>query len=330
MRHVRILGLSLAAVFAMSAMAAVPALAAKDPYSPATWEQYKYCPINSPIMAKAIEERREVDCFDGRTSGGVNGGYFSLGNVTVKLSKPISLQGAFYTKLEEGNGETEEEKTQGPSGGLKIVGAENGGQTLESPELTVQGGLGLITKADEVAAGWPAALKASFKEAKKNKETHLGVKIEVAGNTLYTTWGSLDTENLLFEKGNAFVLPLKVRMINTWLEKLGPGPCETGNEEHPVIQDLTTEPPGRTATLYHNARFTNIELKGSRLVDLNWSVPTEGDATGCGGAYESYVDAALNEVMELPHQHGTTVLEGDLFTAQFTTVKNELEKGEEE
>jgi hypothetical protein len=99
-----------------------------------------------------------------------------------------------------------------------------------------------------------------------------------------------------------------------------------------VIQDLTTEPPGRATEpggFLHNAAFTNIELKGGRLTDLNWSVPTGGDASGCGGEYESYVNAALNEVMELPHQHGSTVLEGDLFTANVHAVENELEKGEE-
>ena len=65
-----------------------------------------------------------------------------------------------------------------------IVPATNGGETLESPELKVTGGLGLITPKIQEYRKWPEELIDALKEAKKNKETSRAVKIEVAGGNL--------------------------------------------------------------------------------------------------------------------------------------------------
>ncbi len=301
MRHVRILGLCLVAAFAVSAVAAMPALA-KSEYNVTTFGQYKGCPWNDPEVH---------DCYAGITAGGSNGGYFQLGNVTVKLNKPIVLQGGFI----------------GAEGELTVVAAANGYQTLEAPELKVKGGLNLITTRDEEEAGWPESLKQTFKEAKKNKETSLNVKIELAGgNLIYETPGALDTENLIEEHGVAFKLPLKVRMISPVLEKLG-GSCEIGSDANPVWQDLSAEPPGRPGKFEEAYGFLTIALHESRLIDLGWPV-TEG-ANGCGsGEDEAYIDAAINKVLELPRQHGITVLQGDLYTAKSAFVKEKFENGE--
>ncbi len=305
MRHVRILGLCLVAAFAVSAVAAMPALAKKSGYTVETFGQYKGCPYENPEV---------VDCYAGITSGGSKGGFFQLGNVTVKLNKPIILQGGFY-----GAGES-----------VQLVPAIRGYQTLESPELKVQGGLGLITTRDQEEAGWPESLKQSFKEAKKNKETTLNVKIEQAGgNLLYETLGALNSENLLYETGPAFKLPLKVRMINSWMEKLGGGPCEIGSDASPIWQYLTTEGEGAAGKFVEAYDFGSIGLLGSRLVALGWPV-TEG-ANGCGsGEDEAYVDAAINKVLELEnHRRGITVLQGDLYVTNTYTINEKIEHGEE-
>jgi hypothetical protein len=307
-RHVRMLGLCLVAAFAVSAVVAMPALAKKSEYNVKTFGQFKGCPYTDP----------EVNyCYAGITSGGRNGGYFELGNVTVKLSKPITLQGGFI----------------GTEGELTLVPATNGYQTLEAPELKVQGGLGLITTKDQEEAGWPEALKQSFKEAKKNKETTLNVKIELAGNNLiYETPGALDTENIIGESGPAFKLPLKVRMINPWLERLGGGPCEIGNDTNPVWQYLTTEKSGRAGSFSEGYEFLTIELAGSRLNDLNWSVEEASRASGCGsGEDEAYVDAAVNGVLEQGYRRkGITVLQGNLYTGNTPFVREKFENGEAE
>ncbi|HTZ86521.1 MAG TPA: hypothetical protein VMB05_07620 [Solirubrobacteraceae bacterium] len=351
-RHVRMLGLCLAAALLVSAFGAGSALANnKDPYSVNTWAQYKYCPFNNAEWQAAFYH----ECYVGRTSGGANGGYFQLGNVTVKLNKPIILHGGFIDRSFAEEKEINEERKEceaNPSyspecevaekapegfakywyykiGNLKVIPAENGGETLEAPELKVPKGLKLVTPKIQENQDWPAELKAAFKEATKNHEAGLNVKIEVAGNSLFEKWGGLNTSRILLEQGPAFVLPLKVRLINPWLEKLGGGPCELGNDAHPIIQNLSSEPPGRAAERYgisFNEEFTQTGIKGSRLADLNWPVPPGAEATGCGGSYESYVDGAINEVLELPRAHGITVLQGDLFTAVGEVTLEEGEK----
>jgi hypothetical protein len=297
------LGLSLVAVFAMSAIAAVPALA-KDPYTATTMGQYKGCPYTNP---------EAEDCYVGRTAGGTNGGFFRLGTVTVALNKPILLQGAFKPG----------------TGDLSLLPAANGFKTLEAPELKVQGGMGLITHKIQEEVGWPASLQKSFKEAQKNKENKLNVQLELAGgNLIYETPGALNTENLVSGQGVAFKLPMKVRMINSWLASLA-GTCQIGSDTNPVWQYLTSEVPGRIGTFSEGFEFGVVELAGSRLIDFSWPV-TEG-ANGCGsGEDEALVDAALNKVLELPEQHGITILQGDLFVARASLVKEKYEKGEGE
>jgi hypothetical protein len=310
MRHVRMLGLCLVAAFALSAMAAVPALAKKGGYSLNTWTQFKYCPYTNGEVAY---------CLHAETSSG----FFTIGTVRVPLSKPVVLQGAI-TECEPTNTCPEGHEP----GGLFVVPAVNGGETLESPELSVAHGLSLITKQDQKEAGWPQALIESFKEAKANKETGLKVKIEMAGDSLFENSNGLNIGHVVEEYGAGFELPLKTRLISSWLEKLGGGPCTIGNNEHPIMQYLTSESPGSAGSLEFNSEFTNIELKGNSLVALNWPVEAASAATGCGGEYESYVDAAINETLGLQyHELGTTVLTGNVFTGVREIVQREAEAG---
>ena len=317
MRHVRILGLCLVAAFAVSAVAATTALAKKSGYSVHTWTQYQYCPYEEVLTL--VPESSDAICFYGQTSGGKNGGFFKIGNVKVPLSKPVKIQGGAYI-----DGEVAE--IGQPA--TKIVPATHGGETLESPELKVENGLNLITKQVQKEAGWPQALVESFNEAKANKETKLYVKIEVAGgNRLYEEEDGLSTGALIEQKTPAFTLPLKTRLINLWLAKLGGGPCTVGNDEHPIMQYLTSEAPGSVSNLKFNEEFNNISLE-STLVALNWPVEEGGGATGCGGEYESYVDTAIDDTLGLKyHEYGTTVLTGTLYAADPGAVKREAEAG---
>jgi hypothetical protein len=328
-RHVRMLGLCLVAMFAMGATALViasPAMAKESEqekeetkgkkeeergkYSQATWDQYKYCPYNNS---------ESEYCFFGETAPGKAGGYFTIGTVKVPLSKPIKIQGAFI--------ETDTVNSAGQNA-LRVIPAENGGETLESPALPVEKGLNLITPQIEKQAKWPAALIEKFKEAKANKETALDVKIEVAGNTLYENPEGMSTESLIEEVGPVFELPLKTRLISSFLEKLGGGPCTVGNNEHPIMQLLNDEPPGYLEELKFNKEFEDIEVVGSKLVDVGWPIPEGAGATGCGGEYESYVDAAINETLAYPKATGVTELSGNLFTGLTAKVHELAEKGE--
>jgi hypothetical protein len=315
-RHVRMLGLCMVALLVLSAVASSSAMAKKSGYSAETWEQYKSCPYTNTKV--------EI-CFAGITSGGKEGGFFKLGRVNVPLNKPITLQGGAYScEDEEPVAEACEEL---PYYGDYVVPATNGGQTLESPELKVEKGLKLVTPQVEEIAEWPQALKESFKEAKKNKELNLNVKIEVAGNSLFENPAALSAEALLLEHYPAFELPLKVRMINPWLEKLGGGPCTVGNDAHPVMQYLTSEGVGSAGSFTAGDNFTNVALADSTLVDLGWQVEASAEASGCGGSYEGYVDSAINHVLELPGRQGVTILSGSLYTSNRTAARAQFELG---
>ena len=339
MRRVRMLGLCLVALFAMGALAAGPALA-KKAHIPGTlegeWAQYKYCPVDNPEFMNPPETfdggiEPEVWCFVGSTSGGKEGGSFTVGGVKTPLNKPVTLQGGvvfYYNELTEiGEGH--------------VFPAE-GAETLSSPELTVPKGINLITPAIQEAADWPRSLVESFDYAKLHHEKKLFAKIVVAGgNTLYEEKDALSTENLLGRDGPAFTLPLRVILTGPWLSSLGGGECTIGTEEHPVIQHLTSgvsaaPPPfeantqeGEVGELSFNKAFSNITIKNSKLVDSTW--PVEVEAQGCGGEYESYVDAAMSKVLDLPAPAGSsvTVLKGTLGTGNANVVKHEAEFGTE-
>ena len=175
MRHVRILGLSLVAVFALSAATAVPALATK--YTDETYGQFKNCPFSNP----KVEE-----CVAGITSGGKSGGFFQYGKVEVPLSKSITLQGGVFGDETAPGAETS---------ALGFVGPNNGAEAVVSPELPVRSGLKLITPEVQKDNEWPQALTESFNEAVKNKETGMFVQIEVAGNGLYENPKTHSTPN---------------------------------------------------------------------------------------------------------------------------------------
>ena len=305
MRRTKVLGLCVVAVLSITAIAANPAFA-KTGFSVNTLGQFAHCPFNNPALKEAVENDR-LFCIWGQTLKGSKGGFFTLGNVKVPLSKPVTIQGAIKVL------ENEE---------LEITGYETeapeGAETLESPELKVTNGLKLITPGIQQQAEWPQALKEAFTAAIKAKETGLAVKIEVAGgNLLYETPNSIDVQNLIDEQGDTFILPLKTKVTGPFLSKLGGGPCLIGNDEHPIMQHLTSEPPGWSTNpgqgIEFGQEFAVVGIPNSKLVDLSWPVEAASGATGCGGEYESYVDKAMNIALGIPGQRGTTILQGTLF-----------------
>jgi hypothetical protein len=288
-------GLCLIAVFAVSAVGAGSAMA-KDPYTQFTWGQYKACPYEEPY-------ENVTDCFAGITAGGGAGGFFEYGHVKVKLNQSIKLQGGF----------------KGGGSGVEVVPAAHGYETLEAPELKVTGGIGILTKKIQQETKWPTALSESWKEAKKNKESAVFAKIEMAGNECFEVPGCLSTENILFESGTAFRLPLKVKVTSPWLEKLESGPCYIGNDENPIHINLTTEGSGRAGRFAANEEFTNLFFSQTKLVDLGWHIPKISGASGCGGAYEEYVDKALNVALEVEFPEGAELAKTGIVVLQGST-----------
>jgi hypothetical protein len=296
-------GACLIAAFLVGAVAAGTA-SAKDPFSVHTWGQYKYCPYEEPY-------ENITDCYAGITAGGSKGGFFEYGRVKVKLNQSIYLHGGF----------------KGGGSEVEVSPAVHGGETLEAPELKVTGGIGLFNKAVQEQEEWPAALKESWKEAKKAKETAVNVKIEMAGNECFTVPGCLSTERILLEEGTAFRLPLKVKVTSPWLSKLGGGPCYIGSDENPIHINLTTEGSGSAGSLKFEENFLQLELHESKLVDVGWHIGAASAPKGCGGEYESFIDASLENVLQMsPARTGIVVLQGNLHDA--TNNSNILEEGE--
>ena len=95
MRHLRMVGVCLMAVFAVGAIAAGPAFATKDPWKVTGTEDLG--PVQ--ILPATKTRRYSNGCYAGITDGGSNGGYFEYGKVKVNLNKPITMQGGF-----KGNG----------------------------------------------------------------------------------------------------------------------------------------------------------------------------------------------------------------------------------
>ena len=157
-------------------------------------------------------------------------------------------------------------------------------------------------------------------------------KIEMAGNECYEVPGCLDTENILFEEGVAFRLPLKVKVTSPWLEKLGGGPCLIGNDENPIHINLTTAGGGRSGELLFNEEFTNLVLTNTKLVDTNWHIEEASAPTGCGGPEnEQYIDKALSLALEIQNsgRKGIVVLQGKTHDAARSAVLTEgFESGE--
>jgi hypothetical protein len=308
----RILGIGLLVALSLSAVGAGSALA-KDPYSVNTFQQYKHCPFNAPEI---------TDCFTGITLGGATGGYFQYGSVLAKLSKSITIQGGY----------------KGAGNSIEVIAPEDGAQLLESPPEPIVKGLGVITAKIQNQAEWPEALKASFAEAKANKETKATATIEMAGNECTTVPGCIDTESILFEEPEppAFRLPLKVKVGNAWLEKLG-GTCQIGSDENPIKQNLVSAGAGTSGELkFEEPTFESLELAGSRLVDVGWHISKAQGANGCGGPEnEAYIDRALNialevespEGNEIAGKKGVTVLSGNLHDSAASHAKKKIEEG---
>ncbi len=291
MRHVRMLGLCLVGAFALSVIAVTPALAEvslKKIYAP-----FSACPFNNPEVSI---------CVHAETNGGKTGGQFTVGSITIPLSKKITLQGGMTEA-----GYTGETPLEG------FFEPENSQETLLAAPLKVPGGF-----ANRISPQpyWPTALKESYANAKKNKELTATETLELAGTP------ELSPGNLLSAEGTAFELPMKVHVTSPWLTTLGGGPCDVGSNEHPIVVDLTsglsTGPfpyeyntgTGAVGELTFRDEFNYVEITNDTLVNNTYAVTT--GAEGCGGEFESYLNRAVSTAAGVPDASGanTVILTG--------------------
>ncbi len=277
MRHVRMLGLCLVAAFAVSAMAAVPAMAKK---ATTGFQKLEHCPYTDSEIAICTAD----------ISG--PGSEFKAGNIKVQLETPIVLQGGLRT-VEEG-------PHAGESQFLAPVGVEALAPVKQkAPSL------------EEVVN--PAELSA--KELKRyERDVAAGrtkgfVAIELAGSVEQVY---LDTSNLLEENGPTLTLPVKVRLINPFVGN----DCYVGSDADPIEITLTTGQSGalrgNAGTITTIEEGDILLVEENSLVNGTYSSP---GVEGCGVA--DGADAAIDSKIGLPAGEGqnTTTIKGSIFLA---------------
>jgi hypothetical protein len=245
------------------------------------------CPLNRATI---------TDCVLSVSSGG----FFTIGNKKVPIVHPVTLQGGY-----EGAGEA-----------IKFYGAE-GGETLSKTPQPVPGGLLGIT----APTWWPTWAQEWFNEQISKGFTGVNATVELTGPTKGLTNVKLSTENLLFEKGTALGLPVKIHLENAILGSN----CYVGSESSPVQINFTTGTSGAlkgsAGSLSFNEEFTITTIAGGKLVNNVFSAP---GVNGCGGPFIEYLlDPLVNAIIGLPAGSGTNsaVLEGKLQDAVASEVK---------
>lgn len=236
-------------------------------------------------FAQCEYENPEVtDCIHMTT----NGGSIKIGKKTIAIKNPITLEGSHVY---------EEMWLRGGTNGL----------TLSKTPQPVPGGLLGIT----APTSWPKAVQEWWNEGIETGLTGVNATVELAGPTKGLTNVTVSWENLLLQEGVALGLPVKIHLESALLGSN----CYFGSSSEPIQLNLTTgtsgELTGNTGALSFNGAFTLMTIKGFRLVDGTFAVPS---ASGCGGIFSEYVDPLVDSIFGTPAGSGenAVVLEGEL------------------
>lgn len=311
MRHVRILGVCLAALFAVAAVAASSAMAF-PPKNVWSWKYFENCPVNGVAEVEPGVFQTDDLCFFASTEP--NEGSYRVGSITVPLVKPVRLQ--FGSAVNE------------ETGAETFVPASNGAQSLIPGREPVPGEpISHISSAEQEELGWSTGLKESYRQAQKHRASLAKAyeKIEYAGPL------SIDRSNLLSEEGTAVRAPVMVRAENRWLSNLGDS-CTIGSEAEPIVQELTTgtsvspltgeELHGAVGELHFNEAFTEVIIDHSNLVDNKYAVP----GAVCTGPFSTEVAATIDKEFGVPAVAGAseTELKGTLWNSTAEATAQEL------
>lgn len=320
MRHVRMLGLCLLAAFALSAMAASSAMAVKNPDHSLTI--FKNCPVNG-FGVGTLGLRPDALCTFGDTEP-QEGGQFTVGPITVPLTKQIILQYGIAFGIAQEEKEREEQGIFEQE--LIYVPPQNGVEAITpTPEPVPGTPIANITTAEQEELKWPEGLKASYAAAqKKGQVNKVFETIEQAG-FIFTS-----VQQILTGEHPGVIAPVKIKGENAWLSKLG-DVCYIGSEQEPIVQHLTSgksTSPLTGVTIEGTRGEIEVIRKGneiieghSNLVDNTYPVP----GAVCTGPYSAAISATLNKVFGLPAVAGASITE--LKGYLYLTTKEFGEKG---
>jgi hypothetical protein len=296
-KHVRMLGLCLVAVFAMSAVVAASA-SAKKASGPTRIEQegfknFAQCPTE-------VEEA--FDCVHSITTSGI----FQVGKLKVRIVHPITLQGAIPDPLD--------------AVPPLIIPAKNGETLSPTPQPVPKGILAVMSPTKST--------RAYFTECKNFEATNCGVQgtAELAGP------GEIYLFNFIGENTPGVVLPIKLHLTGSILGEQ----CYFGSNEDPVTVDFTTgttspEPPNEP--IHGSSGHLSEDAEGTILFDSNFEVVNNEfpapEAHGCGtGENEAEIDAAIDHKLKLPAQDGSNQLR--LFGEQAIATAEQVRAHESE
>lgn len=290
MRHLRMLGICMAAILAVSGIAASGALAKKSREAN-VWEKFNECPWNAEPFEPG--DSSDDSCVYGEAGPE---SFFQAGKVTVHFKKPVILRGGLEETAE---------------GHFQWIGARYG-DTI-SPEAEPAPSLTEGVDAELLPPAEKARYEAYLAGGGKTKVTAT-IELAKAPTSIILKEGNLIEEN----NAPAFIFPVEIHLSNKFLGTH----CYVGNYQEPVIVPFTTgetapEPPntpihGHAGELHFSEEGTYLELRGVRLVNNEYAAP---GVQGCG--VNSEADAAINAALGLPSPAGsnTTELIGNLFEA---------------
>jgi hypothetical protein len=307
-RHVRILGMCLVAVFALGAMMATSALASKKP----NLKRLGNCPVGGHAEYPAAENAEADLCVWGRTTP-KEGGQFTVGPITVPLAESIQLQyGLAYTE-----GEKENEKGEIANEVEYYVPPVHGAPAITpTPEKVPGEPIAHITSQEQEELGWSEGLKYSYAHAKKSALKTVYENIELAGIP------ATNRSNLINKEGTAVEAPVKIKGENKWMQQLG-DVCYIGSNAEPIVQHLTSgtsESPlthekieGKVGAIAAYYEFELITITGNVLVDNTYPVP----GASCTGPYSSEIAATIDKEFDIPQPAGASVteLKGELWNS---------------
>ncbi len=300
MRHVRILGLCLIAAFALTAVTAASALAAKVSLKPL---------VNCPVGGHSEIGVPANLCVYGATTP-KEGGQFTVGPITVPLEKSIVLQ--YGIAAEE----------SAPYGEFYVPPLNGAPAIAPTPEKVPGEPIANITPAEQEELGWSEGLKYSYAHAKRSALKTVFENIELAGEPV------TDRSNLENREGPAVIAPVKIKGENKWIAQLG-DVCYIGSDAEPIVQHLTSgesESP-LTGEKIHGAvghikayyEFELIILSENVLVDNTYAVP----GAACTGPYSAEIAATIDKEFDIPQPAGasTTILNGTLWNSTTALVE---------
>ncbi|MHB1808881.1 MAG: hypothetical protein ACYCU0_06255 [Solirubrobacteraceae bacterium] len=252
---------------------------------------FAQCPTGNPAVTACVYAKTES-------------GHFVVGKKTVPITKTITLQGGDIS---------------GSGGEATFVAAANG-ETLSKTPQNVPGGLAGLVNCPEIGNLIERILcEATF----ENGLTGVTATTELAAPASAIR---LNSRNMIFQRGVALVLPVKVHLENPLLGS----ECYVGSNSSPIALELTTgttapPPPnepisGSRGEVSFSEEGRILTLHNNSLVNNSFAAP---GASGCGGIFSFLIDPIIDSQLGVPSAagHNTAVLTGTLETAGVEGVR---------